>query len=187
MTESVDGFWSQPQRMPNIKNHLRHHDCTIPESTDSRISTPGQKFARVVESFEWQWMQRHVLSVLVGAPPPKIAAHKLRMKMIKHCLASERIIASVLLLHQCQHQSSCERQQSSLVEIRTTNLDGTLASDTSCDIAAIPDMSKAVPATFMDDWCTKLNEAQNERHWLTSEVLGLYAAAGLNGNVHFLH
>ena len=86
---------------------------------------------------------------------------------------TERIIASVLLVHQCQHQSSCERQQSSLVEIRTTNLDGNLASDTSCDIAAILDMSKAVPATFMDDWCTKLNEAQNERHWLTSEVLGL--------------
>ena len=85
------------------------------------------------------------------------------MNAIKHCLKTEKTLVTVLLgdCAQGPQQPQEEQQQSSSL------------------------LAERAASRFVSDWREKLNEAQAEREWLTSEVLSLYVHCGLQGNVHF--
>ena len=76
------------------------------------------------------------------------------MNAIKHCLKTEKTLVTVLL-GDCaqgpQQQPQEEQQQQSSSSL-----------------------AERAASRFVSDWREKLNEAQAEREWLTSEVLSLY-------------
>ena len=127
------------------------------------ICSPGP--AAAAAGFGWRWVRRGYARLLVGEPADRIRAHTQRMNAIKHCLKTEKTLVTVLL-GDCaqgpQQQPQEEQQQQSSSSL-----------------------AERAASRFVSDWREKLNEAQAEREWLTSEVLSLYVHCGLQGNVHF--
>jgi hypothetical protein len=86
------------------------------------------------------------------------------MNAIKHCLKTEKTLVTVLL-------GDCARGPQRPQEEQQQQSSSSLA--------------ERAASRFVSDWREKLNEAQAEREWLTSEVLSLYVHFCLQGNVHF--
>ena len=194
IADSIDGFWcvrataaAQPQPGED-QEYTQENNATqpcqdaylpvgiIPAGSDIPL-TP-------IDASEWRWVHRQYLSLLAGGGAQRqteIAAHKLRMKIIKQCLATERVIATVLLSRQQQQQE----QPSLPAGQEATQLCGRGVADAACDTSGIASVAEMAAEKFVEKWRVKLDEAQAERRWLASEVLSLFASIGLPGNVHF--
>ena len=147
--DTVDGFW-WPRDADDAPLQLQ------PAATG--ICSPGPAAAAAAAGFQfgWRWVRRGYASarLLVGEPADRIRAHTQRMNAIKHCLKTEKTLVTVLL-GDCaqgpQQQPQEEQQQQSSSSL-----------------------AERAASRFVSDWREKLNEAQAEREWLTSEVLSLY-------------
>eukprot|EP01043_Picozoa_sp_COSAG02_P056896 COSAG02_NODE_6819_length_3343_cov_1.865906_1_plen_580_part_00 len=140
------------------------------DDAPQRVPTPTDMTLGPAAGFGWRWVRRGYAKLLVGEPADRIRAHTERMNAIKHCLKTEKTLVTVLLggcAHKLQQDQEQEQKQEQEQSLSSSSL------------------AERAASRFVSDWREKLNEAQAEREWLTSEVLSLYVHCGLQGNVHF--